>query len=70
MHGNISFDGIMYFPTAIVKYNGNGVGQSNVSISAVFGRELRFGGTGCLSFHFADDAILPDLFADALKLVE
>ncbi|MEE8156627.1 MAG: TadE/TadG family type IV pilus assembly protein [Gammaproteobacteria bacterium] len=57
--GNIVFDGVMYFPTAEVKYNGNGVGANDVLISAIMAREIRFGGNGTLEFHFSDDAILP-----------
>jgi hypothetical protein len=64
------FDGIMYFPTAIAKINGNGNNSSNSDISAVIARQLRFGGNGTLNFHFSDDAALPLAFLTKLTLVE
>ncbi len=68
--GNIDFDGVMYFPTAEIKYNGNGVASSDDSISAIIAREIRFGGNGTLNFYFDDDAVLPPAFQTKLTLVE
>ncbi len=69
-NGTSIFDGIMYFPTAIAKINGNGNNSSNSSISAVMARELRFGGNGSLNYHIADDAVLPPVLQSKLTLVE
>ena len=62
-------DGVMYFPTAIVKLNGGGNNSNNTDISAVMARQLRFGGNGLLNFHFSDDANLPLAFQN-VTLVE
>ncbi len=69
-NGSTIFDGIMYFPTALVKINGNGNNTSNSSISAIMARELRFGGNGTLNFHIAEDAVLPPVLQTKLTLVE
>lgn len=69
-NGSAIFDGIMYFPNAIAKINGNGNTTANTSISAVMARQLRFGGNGTLNFHIAEDAILPPALQSKLTLVE
>lgn len=69
-NGSAIFDGIMYFPNAIAKINGNGNTTSNTSISAVMARQLRFGGNGTLNFHIAEDAILPPALQSKQTLVE
>jgi len=69
-NGNAIFDGIMYFPNAIAKVNGNGNTSSNTDISAIMARQLRFGGNGTLNFHISEDAILPPLLQSKLTLVE
>lgn len=69
-NGSAIFDGIMYFPNAIAKINGNGNTTANTSISAIMARQLRFGGNGTLDFHIAEDAILPPALQSKLTLVE
>ena len=68
--GNIVFDGVMYFPTAELKYNGNGAGSSDADISAVIARELRFGGNGTLNFAINNTATVPPALITKLTLVE
>jgi hypothetical protein len=69
-NGSAIVDGIMYFPNAIAKINGNGNTTANSSISALMARELRFGGNGTLNFHIAEDAVLPPALQARLTLVE
>ena len=69
-NGNAIFDGIMYFPNAIAKINGNGNTSSNTDISAIMARQLRFGGNGTLNFHISEDAILPPAMQTKQTLVE
>ena len=69
-NGTSIFDGIMYFPTALAKINGNGNNSSNADISAVLARELRFGGNGTLNYHIAEGAVLPPTLQSKLTLVE
>ena len=69
-NGTAIFDGIMYFPNAIAKINGNGNTTSNTDISAVMARQLRFGGNGTLNFHISEDAILPPVLQTKMTLVE
>jgi hypothetical protein len=69
-NGSAIIDGIMYFPNAIAKINGNGNTTANSSISALMARELRFGGNGTLNFHIAEDAVLPPALQARLTLVE
>ena len=58
-NGNTTFDGVMYFPNAIAKINGNGHVNADADISAIMARQLRFGGNGTLDFHINDVAMLP-----------
>ena len=69
-NGTAIFDGIMYFPNAIAKINGNGNTTSNTDISAIMARQLRFGGNGTLNFHISEDAILPPALQIKQTLVE
>ena len=69
-NGTAIFDGIMYFPNAVAKINGNGNTTSNTDISAVMARQLRFGGNGTLNFHISEGAILPPAMKTKQTLVE
>lgn len=69
-NGSAIFDGIMYFPNAIAKINGNGNTTANTKISAIMARQLRFGGNGTLNFHIAEDAVLPPALQSKMTLVE
>ena len=68
-NGNTRFDGVMYFPNAIAKINGNGQANADAKVSAVIARQLRFGGNGTLDFHIDDVAMLPPAM-QYLTLVE
>jgi len=69
-NGSAILDGIMYFPNAIAKINGNGNTTSNSEISAIMARQLRFGGNGTLNFHISEDAVLPPVLQSKQTLVE
>ena len=55
---------------AAATINGNGNSSSNMGISAIMARQLRFGGNGTLSFHISEDAVLPSALQTKLSLVE
>ncbi len=70
-NGNLTYNGFMYFPTAELKYNGNGLG-STADYTAVIARILRFGGNGELHFMYdPDDDDVPTIPGGAtVTLVE
>jgi hypothetical protein len=68
--GDLVFDGVMYFPTAELRYMGNGEGATDTKISAVIARVLKFGGNGTFNFHYDEDANVPVTMAGSVTLVE
>ncbi len=53
-NSNMAYNGFMYFPTAELMYNGNGMGTTS-NYTAVIARLLRFGGNGELHFNYDPD---------------
>jgi hypothetical protein len=53
-NSNMAYNGFMYFPTATLMYNGNGMGTTS-NYTAVIARLLRFGGNGELHFNYDPD---------------
>jgi hypothetical protein len=58
-NGNMTYDGVMYFPGHELTATGNGTGSTSAGNTVAIARLLKFGGNGSLTFKYDPAAPVP-----------